>query len=651
MENKKKLILFKYIILFIFTIIIIINYSYKSIISNNNIYKDSCLIHFNSKIYKNLIYQYLKLFDIKYTYSFIYKKIKIEYNIEFYNRHKEFISPSDLLLFNNFQLICHINITNSNISIDSLATIYQNKFYQCIEFFNLNETIEIGIKITQITNHFYNKKLIFFNHNFFNYNNLINKNDKIFDPLFINKQYFSLINYNKTNTNLKLVNIYKKYPNCTLKRNSSIIYNNWTFNNIYNIYYCFCKGNNCSNIIIPQRCKYLFYVNIIDNNSNVYQKTDFLFVDFISSRNSADDTYPIFEEMEKTQLPVHYLTAKRNIYNKYCNNKKKCLIIIYINFKFFKTYGDFVEKYLILFLKLKAVISCKVTNFSPISSIFYHSEYITYIAVGHGVCYFKPFLYNPNRLYGKNKNNKILLPPSDRIISMAKEHGWKDEDIIKINLPRWDKFNKNNDTILNLKNETKITNNSIFMMFTWRGIKRNKSISQDYIKNISNLLINDKLYKKLKEKNISLYFTVHRYIRKKIYKYIVKGNKNIKLIGQNEISDCLMKSSLVVSDFSSIIFDLICRKKPFIMYIPDGNDPKLKYIYTRNYYWIIKSIKKGKFKFKNIYFNFNKAIKKIIFYINNGFKLESSLKKFYKSFGFNSGKNIELFIKYLKGLK
>lgn len=74
--------------------------------------------------------------------------------------------------------------------------------------------------------------------------------------------------------------------------------------------------------MIPQRCKYLFYSNIIDNNSNVYQKTVFLFVDFISSMNSVDDTYPIFEEMEKAQLPVHYLTKKRNIYNKYWNNKK-----------------------------------------------------------------------------------------------------------------------------------------------------------------------------------------------------------------------------------------------------------------------------------------------------------------------------------------
>lgn len=106
----------------------------------------------------------------------------------------------------------------------------------------------------------------------------------------------------------------------------------------------------------------------------------------------------------------------------------------------------------------------------------------------------------------------------------------------------------------------------------------------------------------MKEKNITLYFTVHSYIiRKKIYKYIVKGNKNIKIIGQNEISDCLIKSSLVVSNFSSIIFDLICRKKPFFIYIPDGNDQKLKYIYSRNYYWIIKSIKRGKFNFKNIF--------------------------------------------------
>ena len=31
------------------------------------------------------------------------------------------------------------------------------------------------------------------------------------------------------------------------------------------------------------------------------------------------------------------------------------------------------------------------------------------------------------------KNNKILIPPSDKIIVISKKFGWEDKDIIKIN--------------------------------------------------------------------------------------------------------------------------------------------------------------------------------------------------------------------------
>ena len=52
-----------------------------------------------------------------------------------------------------------------------------------------------------------------------------------------------------------------------------------------------------------------------------------------------------------------------------------------------------------------------------------------------------------------------------KIINLAKKYGWTDENIIKINLPRWDKYNNKNDYIQNI---IKLNSNSIFMMFTWR---------------------------------------------------------------------------------------------------------------------------------------------------------------------------------------
>lgn len=191
-------------------------------------------------------------------------------------------------------------------------------------------------------------------------------------------------------------------------------------------------------------------------------------------------------------------------------------------------------------------------------------------------------------------------------------------------------------------------------MFTWRDIYKNKKISSYYINNIAKLLENKSLNEELKNKKLNLYFTLHRYIYDKYkekYKAISKNNKFIEYINQNEISNYLAKSQLIISDFSSIIFDFIYRRKPFILYIPDAYDPKIKDIYTNDYYYIIESFKKGTFNFENIYLEFNETIKKIIYYINNDFNLEPKLVQFYNSFNLKIENSIIKFINYLKNLK
>jgi hypothetical protein len=106
--------------------------------------------------------------------------------------------------------------------------------------------------------------------------------------------------------------------------------NIWMFENILNNYFCFCKGQKCIKSIINQNCKFFSYVHIIDNSRDLYLKTDYLFVDFIFSEFSSDDVFPIFERMKKQNYPVHYITEKNDILEKYCNNSNKCLTIIQI---------------------------------------------------------------------------------------------------------------------------------------------------------------------------------------------------------------------------------------------------------------------------------------------------------------------------------
>ena len=149
--------------------------------------------------------------------------------------------------------------------------------------------------------------------------------------------------------------------------------------------------------------------------------------------------------MMKLNMPAHYMTEEYTLYNLHCRGIKRCLSIILVDKKNRTIDGDFLEKHLTLFLKLKATISGAI--FFYIDNLFYNIDYITHICVGHGISILKEFLYAPHSYYGSNSYNKILLPPSRKIISVAKKRGWKEDDIIKINLPRWDKYNNHSKNV------------------------------------------------------------------------------------------------------------------------------------------------------------------------------------------------------------
>ena len=582
-------------------------------------------------------YQYFNITSINYTFSIKFKITKIEYNIGFYDKNNNLIIPSDLSLYNNLHIFCNMN-ESYDMFVYSFANIYNNKYYNCIEYFSIKKKINFGINILKNEKDNINNNIYIFNNEIINYNYLNNIKDNEFDPLIVNNNYKNAF-YDKT---LNLKKLFLKRPDNSPKQNMLIKLNKWHFKNIYNNYFCFCKGLNCIIENIQQFCKYNLYLYIINNNKYLYNKTHYLFADFIFSSYSSDDTYPVFKKMKNLSLPVHYITEKIEIYNEYCNKFYYCNSIILVNKYNYVINGDFLEKYLTIFLKLKAVISG--AEYYSLNNLFYNIDYITYISVGHGISLLKYFLYYPYNYYGNRIYNKILLPPSEIIISKAKECGWNIKDIIKINLPRWDRYSNITENSFIFKENEKITRNSIFVMFTWRQIKKNKKISYYYLNNIFNLITNHKLIITLKNRNFTLYFSFHH--KQRNFENKFKFNNIIKYIYENDISNVLSKTNLVVSDFSSIIFDLICRKKPYIIFIPDANDPNIKKIYDHQYYEIIKSMKKDSF-FKNKFFEVNEVINKIIYYINNNFKLEKKLEKFYEEFSFKKGHNIQDFIDYL----
>ena len=172
-----------YIILMIKLIIFV---KISILITNNFINQD------NSNIFTYLNHKYLSLnFNISlinYTFSFKYNIIKVEYNIAFFTENNNLIKPSFLSLFYKLHILCQTKNIRNNINIKYLANIYQNKYFKCIEYFNINENMIFGLTI-------YKK------------NNYIEYFTNEFDPLFqinefniLNSSYFlkrSFLNFPK----------------------------------------------------------------------------------------------------------------------------------------------------------------------------------------------------------------------------------------------------------------------------------------------------------------------------------------------------------------------------------------------------------------------------------------------------------------------
>ena len=617
------------------------NNTNDNIIYFNNFNLSFSILDYNNSFNTKNIY--FKIFNLSYILNFRFNIIQVEYLILFHHENNSLIIPSDLSLNFNLHLICHISKANMNLSIDSLAFISQNKYFKCIEYIKVKEKINFGIIIYESQNltSCANITQYLFNDEIFNYNRCYGQNDQFFHPYSLRKQFY----LKKNNISLSVKSLYIKKPEFKSKTSIIIQKNEWKFINLYNHYFCLCCGNNCLyyNLLnhdnITQICKYKFYLNLIEENKYLYKKTDYLLADFPGDFQSLDDAYPVFRKLIKLKKNAYYMTINKQI----LENKNITDFSFNHIIKGNMINGDFLENYFTLFLKLKAVISG--AEYFSFSNIFYYMDYITFISLTHGLNYFKAYLYKT--YYGYMKYNKLVISTSEKLISIATKNGWKQKDLIKICLPKWDKIDKFK------KRRLKNNNKSIFFFFTWRslneGITEEMVLKSDYFQNIIGLINNKYLVDALNKNGITLYFCIHHMFN--IYKEkIVFGSNNIKFIEQNEILNRIIKANMLVTDFSSIIFEFIYQNKPFVMFIPDSEDPTINKLYNWEYIKLIKDLKGGLIDFRNIFFSINQVVNKIKYYINNDFKVEENLNEFYENFNLTCGNNTIKFINYLENL-
>lgn len=167
-----------------------------------------------------------------------------------------------------------------------------------------------------------------------------------------------------------------------------------------------------------------------------------------------------------------------------------------------------------------------------------------------------------------DKNLSLIVTVSDLEHDSFLEEGYNfDKNIIQtLGFPRFDKLKKEE------------TIKQILFIPTWRLELDNESkfVNSKYYERINNFLNNKNLEKILKKYGYNLIFKPHPEIIKYINKFNVPDY--VEISQDTSYQELFRKSSLLITDYSSVFFDFGYLKKPIIYYQNDD------YHYTEGYF-------------------------------------------------------------------
>ena len=318
-----------------------------------------------------------------------------------------------------------------------------------------------------------------------------------------------------------------------------------------------------------------------------------------NSNEACDNGYIFFKYLRKERKDI-------NVY--YVINKKSK------DYNKVKSLGNVIQhrslKHWIYYLNAKKIIvTQKYANPSPALFYILHTRNILKIPriyLQHGLIKddAKMFYYNRTKF-------KLYTCGALREYKYVKEKfGYPDDSVVYTGLARFDNLVLNNEI-----------NNYILIAPTWRNYINKQNDFDTYIKKYYDILSNKELVNLIEKKNIIIQVVLH----KNMNKFKINCNfksKNIKINHNHEvdIQDILNKADLLITDYSSIFFDIAYRKRGIIYYQFDYE------MFRKN------QLQVGYFSFENdsfgdVFDNCYDVIEKIKYYINNNFKIEDKYEK------------------------
>lgn len=129
--------------------------------------------------------------------------------------------------------------------------------------------------------------------------------------------------------------------------------------------------------------------------------------------------------------------------------------------------------------------------------------------------------------------------------------------------------------------------NQVLLMPTWRRYLANLSedefLKSEFYNQWNSLINSKKIMQICKEKNVKLKFYLHYSLQK--FTRLFSGNEIFKIVGfdDEDVHDLLKESKLLVTDFSSVYFDMAYMNKP-IIYFQFDEDNYYEGHYEKGYF-------------------------------------------------------------------
>ncbi|MDN7131954.1 CDP-glycerol glycerophosphotransferase family protein [Halomonas sp. MC140] len=272
------------------------------------------------------------------------------------------------------------------------------------------------------------------------------------------------------------------------------------------------------------------------------------------SKTAQDNSYYFFMDIVNKRPNVYYVIEKDSPDRKYLTGYEDNVV-------------EFMSKeHMLLLLSCELMISSEtrghVYAWRRVFGKFREAVFKKpYVFLQHGVTAMKKNDVNLAKTSHICAADKFVVSCDfEKNIILRDNFGYSESDLIVSGFPRWNTFIDKSEEF-----------NEIFIMPTWRnwleGMQENEFKETDYFKEYTDLLSSESLREILIDYDYKVNFYLHPKIIEQL-KNFDKQHDRINLIqfGESSVRELLMRSKLLITDYSSVAWDFYYLKKPVIFF-------------------------------------------------------------------------------------